>query len=83
MMEYYNNFPVYSIFTKVGQKIKNCDFVSKAAQVTFISEVVSGIITIQGRTDIHEQLKLYNFSRYHRSYNFDLKFDWEPTTSTI
>lgn len=46
MMEYYNNFPAYSIFTKVGQKIKNCDFVSKAAQVTFISEVVSGIITI-------------------------------------
>lgn len=45
MVDYYSNFTTYSIFTRAGQKIKISNFVSKAAQVTFIYEVVSGIIT--------------------------------------
>lgn len=46
MMECYSNFPTYNIFTKVGQKIKNCDFCFQSSTGDFlISEVVSGIIT--------------------------------------
>lgn len=48
MVEYYRNLSTYNTITNAGQKIKTCDFVSRAAQITFISEVVSGIITASG-----------------------------------